>query len=98
MIRSAEGLREELTDHLVHGVQWVATIRNMAAIGVTDFVEVGPGRVLTGLIKRISPDVQAHALDETDDGWLPEAPAKSATAAKPTKRRASRAKDPKEEA
>jgi [acyl-carrier-protein] S-malonyltransferase len=82
MIRSAEGLREELTDHLVHGVQWVATIRNMAAIGVTDFVEVGPGRVLTGLIKRISPEVQAHALDETDDGWLPPAPARPAAAPK----------------
>ncbi len=71
MIRSAEGLRMELSDHLVHGVQWVATIRNMASIGVTDFVEVGPGRVLTGLIKRISPDSEAHALDEADDGWLP---------------------------
>ena len=44
MIRTADGLRDELTEHLVHGVQWVATVRNMAAIGVTDFVEVGPGR------------------------------------------------------
>jgi malonyl CoA-acyl carrier protein transacylase len=43
----------------------------MAAIGVTDFVEIGPGRVLTGLIKRISPESNAHALDDTDDGWLP---------------------------
>ncbi|MGH2489291.1 MAG: ACP S-malonyltransferase, partial [Candidatus Limnocylindria bacterium] len=95
MIRSAEGLREELSDHLVHGVQWVATIRNMAAIGVTDFVEVGPGRVLTGLIKRISPESEAHALDDTDDGWLPAAagapstPAtrpKDATRPKPARR------------
>jgi [acyl-carrier-protein] S-malonyltransferase len=75
MIRTADGLREELSEHLVHGVQWVATIRNMASIGVTDFVEIGPGRVLTGLIKRISPESNAHALDEADDGWLPEAPA-----------------------
>ncbi|HEY7737930.1 MAG TPA: ACP S-malonyltransferase [Candidatus Limnocylindria bacterium] len=72
MIRSADGLREELSEHLVHGVQWVATVRNMAAIGVTDFVEIGPGRVLTGLIKRISPESNAHALDDGDDGWLPE--------------------------
>jgi [acyl-carrier-protein] S-malonyltransferase len=75
MIRTAEGLREELSEHLVHGVQWVATVRNMAAIGVTDFVEIGPGRVLTGLIKRISPESNAHATDDTDDGWLPSAPA-----------------------
>jgi [acyl-carrier-protein] S-malonyltransferase len=72
MIRTADGLRNELSEHLVHGVQWVATVRNMAAIGVTDFVEVGPGRVLTGLVKRISPEANAHALDEADDGWLPE--------------------------
>ena len=90
MIRSAEGLREELSDHLVHGVQWVATIRNMASIGVTDFVEVGPGRVLTGLIKRISPDSEAHALDEADDGWLPAAPTEPAPAKPPHRTRAAK--------
>ncbi len=36
----------------------------MAAAGVTTFVEVGPGRVLTGLIKRIAPDLEAFALDD----------------------------------
>ena len=35
----------------------------MAAAGVTRFVEIGPGRVLTGLIKRIAPDVEAIATD-----------------------------------
>ncbi len=36
----------------------------MAGAGVTTFIEVGPGRVLTGLIKRIAPDVEAIALDD----------------------------------
>jgi len=71
MIRTADGLRDELTEHLVHGVQWVASVRNMASIGVTDFVEVGPGRVLSGLIKRISPEVNTFPLDDAEDGWLP---------------------------
>lgn len=87
MIRTADGLRDELTEHLVHGVQWVATVRNMAAIGVTDFVEVGPGRVLTGLIKRISPESGAHALDDTEDGWLP-SPVASSAPAKPSRKKA----------
>jgi len=62
-IKTAEALRTELTEHLVHGVQWTATVRRMGAGGVTDFVEIGPGRVLSGLIKRISPDAHTHPID-----------------------------------
>jgi [acyl-carrier-protein] S-malonyltransferase len=73
VIRTADGLREELTEHLVHGVQWTGTIRRMAAEGVTEFVEIGPGRVLTGLIRRINPAADAHSLDAPGAGglWLP---------------------------
>lgn len=73
MIQTADGLRRELTEHLVHGVQWTDTVRRMAADGVTDFVEVGPGRVLTGLIRRISPGTSAHATDAPGGlaAWLP---------------------------
>ncbi len=74
VLQGAEGLRAELSDHLVHGVQWTDTVRRMVADGVTDFVEIGPGRVLTGLIRRISPQAGAHAIDvPRADGtlWLP---------------------------
>jgi [acyl-carrier-protein] S-malonyltransferase len=71
VINTAEGLRIELSDHLVHGVQWTATVRRMVADGVTDFVEVGPGRVLSGLIRRISPEAGAHPVDApADRSWL----------------------------
>jgi [acyl-carrier-protein] S-malonyltransferase len=63
VIHTAEGLRLELTEHLVHGVQWTTTVRRMVSGGVTDFVEVGPGRVLSGLIRRISPEVATHQVD-----------------------------------
>jgi [acyl-carrier-protein] S-malonyltransferase len=63
VINTAEGLRSELTEHLVHGVQWTATVRRMVAGGVTDFAEIGPGRVLSGLIRRISPEAETHTLD-----------------------------------
>ncbi|MEO6579207.1 MAG: ACP S-malonyltransferase [Candidatus Limnocylindria bacterium] len=71
VISTADGLRTELTEHLVHGVQWTGTVRNLVAGGVTDFVEVGPGRVLSGLIRRISPDAETHVADgPTDRSFL----------------------------
>ena len=63
VINTADGLRSELSEHLVHGVQWTGTIRHLVADGVTDFVEVGPGRVLSGLIRRISPEAETHVAD-----------------------------------
>jgi len=61
---SGDECRAELVDHLTTGVDWVAAIQRMTADGVTTFVEVGPGRVLTGLIKRIAPDAETIALDD----------------------------------
>ncbi len=63
-LTTAEACRDELVAHLTTGVDWVRAIEAMVAGGVTTFVEVGPGRVLTGLIKRIAPDVEAIATDD----------------------------------
>lgn len=63
-IATADGARGELIEHLTRGVDWVAAVQKMTAEGVTTFVEVGPGKVLTGLIKRIAPEANAIALDE----------------------------------
>ena len=65
-ITTADAARAELVEHLTAGVDWVAAVERMAAAGVTTFIEVGPGRVLTGLIKRIAPDAEAIALDQGD--------------------------------
>jgi [acyl-carrier-protein] S-malonyltransferase len=63
-ITTADGCRDELVNHLTTGVDWVGAIEAMRAAGITTFIEVGPGRVLTGLIKRIAPDTVALALDD----------------------------------
>ena len=63
-ITTADGARAELVEHLTAGVDWVRAVETMAAAGVDTFVEVGPGKVLTNLIKRINPDVTAIALED----------------------------------
>jgi len=68
LITTADGARAELVDHLTAGVDWVAAIESMIAAGVTTLLEVGPGRVLTGLIKRIAPEAEVIALDDPSAG------------------------------
>ncbi len=62
-LTSGDEARAELIEHLTAGVDWVRAVETMAAAGVDRFVEIGPGRVLTGLVKRIVPDLEALATD-----------------------------------
>lgn len=56
-------IEHELTFQLTHPVRWVQCVEFMAAQGVTTFVEIGPGRVLSGLIKRIAPGAQTMNMN-----------------------------------
>ena len=49
---------------MVAPVEWVGSVREMVANGVDTFVEIGPGQVLSRLIRRISSDVKAISLND----------------------------------
>jgi [acyl-carrier-protein] S-malonyltransferase len=65
---TADGIRAALAQQAASAVRWTDTIRAFAAQGVTHVVECGPGRVLTGLVRRIDGNLQAFPV--TDDETL----------------------------
>jgi [acyl-carrier-protein] S-malonyltransferase len=59
-----ETIRSSLLQQLYCPVRWTQTIEAICAQGVTTFLECGPGRVLTGLVKRIAPEATTFALED----------------------------------
>ena len=63
-VTSACEIRELLYKQVTGSVLWEDSVKRMVADGVTQFIEVGPGKVLTGLIKKIAPNVIAKTFTE----------------------------------
>ena len=59
-------IREALAQQVSGAVQWVKTIKSFEEMGVTHIVEVGPGRVLNGLIKRIAPSIEVKNINSQE--------------------------------
>lgn len=66
VLTDVETIKEELVNQVCHCVQWQRSVENIIASGVTTFFEMGPGQVLTGLIKRISSGVQVFNITDVD--------------------------------
>ena len=63
----AAQVRDVLARQCAHPVRWTDTLQGMAAIGIDTFVEVGPGKVLTGLVKRTLPQAKALSCETPAD-------------------------------
>jgi [acyl-carrier-protein] S-malonyltransferase len=61
-LTTPEAIREELVAQLMGSVRWTESMRYLRAQGVERFVEVGPGDVLTGLMKRIDRQAERQAF------------------------------------
>jgi [acyl-carrier-protein] S-malonyltransferase len=62
-----DGIRALMAQQLCSPVRWFDTIRKMVADGVEIYVEIGPGRVLTGLLKKILPNDSPAAAFNVND-------------------------------
>lgn len=60
--QSAVELKEKVLQQLISPVRWTQTVKNMMADGVTELVEIGPGKVLQGLAKRIDRSLNTQGI------------------------------------
>lgn len=66
LMTAAEEVKPSLIRQVTAPVRWADSIRRMADLGVTTFLEVGPGRVLTGLLRRIDGSLSGHAVEDPE--------------------------------
>lgn len=64
LVQSADAAREGLKQQVPHPVRWEQSIRRLASLGVANFVEVGPGRVLTGLLRSIDRSLKGSNVED----------------------------------
>jgi [acyl-carrier-protein] S-malonyltransferase len=66
-ILNKEELKKLLIDQIENRVRWRESVINMISKGVDHFIEIGPGKVLSGLIKRIDKNVKINTINNESD-------------------------------
>ena len=66
-ISNKEELKTLLIDQIENRVRWRESVNHMINTGVNHFIEIGPGKVLTGLIKRIDKNVKTNTINSESD-------------------------------
>ncbi|MER1988593.1 ACP S-malonyltransferase [Solibacillus isronensis] len=62
LLTTVEAIKEEMVAQVTSSVQWQQNIEKLIAEGVTVFIECGPGKVLSGLVKKIDRNVQTYCV------------------------------------
>lgn len=66
-VSKKDEIKKLLFEQVTSPVRWEETIINMINDGADEFYEIGPGKVLQGLVKRINPDVKCFGIDKYSD-------------------------------
>ena len=64
IVESPEAIKQALARQAASPVRWVEVVRALAKAGVTDLIECGPGKVLSGFTRRIEPALKSHAVTD----------------------------------
>ena len=62
----ATAIKEKLIQQLYSPVQWEQTVQHLIDLGVDTFIEIGPGKVLSGLVKKVSRSVKTYAVSDVE--------------------------------
>lgn len=66
-VTEAEPIKTLLKNQISHSVCWQQTMEKMIADGVDTFIEIGPGKTLSGFLKKINKDVTCISIDKLED-------------------------------
>ena len=66
-IKDPDELKNLLIKQIENRVRWRESVNHMINNGVNHFIEIGPGKVLTGLIKRIDKNVKTNTINSESD-------------------------------
>ena len=66
-VTDPDRIRALLVEQITHSVRWRESVAWMAGQGVTDFWEIGAGKALSGMVRRIAKDAETRALLSPDD-------------------------------
>ena len=66
IIRSGDEARDSLARQVASPVRWSDSVKLLLDEGVTRFIEIGPGKVLTGLVKQMNREVQLFNIEDTE--------------------------------
>ena len=64
---NASEIKDLLTKQIENRVRWRESIINMINKGVNEFIEIGPGKILSGLVKRINKEVVVNSINNEED-------------------------------
>lgn len=67
VLQNVDEIKEEIYRQSFGPVKWVDTINKLKALGVTTVYEVGPGKVLAGLIKKIDKEIEVKNIEKLED-------------------------------